>query len=99
MYEDSVRRMDKLRNMAHLEHLIKFYLMLGLRHGEIVLLLSTVDNIVISMCILSMILKCNGLYRRMNDSDLLKAGHCKLIYLCWLVTATVFDEKQHPGLK
>jgi len=46
-----VRRMDKLRNMAHLHlhfphpiSLIKFYFMLGLRHGEILLLLSMVDD-------------------------------------------------------
>lgn len=37
-------RAVKLSNMAHLHDLIKLYFMLGLRHGTILLLLSTVDD-------------------------------------------------------
>lgn len=39
-----MRGTDKLRNMAH--NLIKFYFILGLRHGESLLLLSAVDDTV-----------------------------------------------------
>lgn len=55
--------------MAHLQDLIKFHFMLGLRHGEILQLLSTVDNIAISMRTLRRILKCKGLYRMKNESN------------------------------
>ena len=65
---------DTLRNMAHLHDLIKFYFMLGLRHGKILLLLSTGDYIVISMRTLRRILKCMGLYRRKNESDPLEVA-------------------------
>ena len=54
--------------MAHLQDLVKFYFMLGLRHGEILLLLSTVEDITLSMRTLRIILKCMGLYRRKNES-------------------------------
>lgn len=47
--------------MAHLKNLIKLYLMLALRHGESLLLLSTVDDIVLSLRTLRRILKCIGL--------------------------------------
>ncbi|KAL3983607.1 DnaJ-like proiein [Sarotherodon galilaeus] len=43
--------------------------MLGLRHGEILLLLSSLDSIVISMRTLRRNLKRMGLYRRKNESD------------------------------
>ncbi|KAL3972486.1 atypical protein kinase C iota type [Sarotherodon galilaeus] len=43
--------------------------MLGLRHGEILLLLSSLDSIVISMRTLRRNLKHMGLYRRKNESD------------------------------
>lgn len=42
-----MKGMDSLRNKARLHDLIKFCFMLGLRHGQILLLLSTVDDIVI----------------------------------------------------
>ena len=57
------------RNMARLHDLIQFYFKLGLRHGEILQLLSTVDGIVLSMRTLRRILKSMGLYRRKNESD------------------------------
>ena len=65
-----VQRRDTLRNMAHLQDLVKYF-MLGLRHGEILLLLSTVNYSVISrpMHTLRRILKCMGLHRRKNESD------------------------------
>lgn len=46
-----MRRMDKLRNIAHLQDLIKFYFMLGLRYGDIPLLLCMVDDTAISRLI------------------------------------------------
>ncbi len=39
-----MQRTDKSRNMAHLHNLIQFYFMFVLRHGEILLLLSVVDE-------------------------------------------------------
>ncbi len=42
--------------MVHLHDLIKFYFMLRLRHGEILLLLNTVDDIIISMHTLRQVL-------------------------------------------
>jgi len=60
--------------MARVHDLIKFYFMLGLRHGEILLLLSTVDDIVMSMRTLRRVLKCMGLYRRKNESDPLEVA-------------------------
>lgn len=62
-------RKDKLRNMAHLHNLIKFYFMLGLRHGKMLLFLSAVDDNVISMPKLGRILKCMGLYRMKNEPN------------------------------
>lgn len=44
-----LRRTDKLRNVAHSHDLMKCYFMLDLRCGECALLLSMVDDIVISM--------------------------------------------------
>ena len=66
-----MQRSDKLRNTAQLDNLIKLYL-LGLSHGNILLLLNTVDDLVISTCILRRILKCVGLYRRKS----LTVGGC-----------------------
>ncbi|KAK7886541.1 hypothetical protein WMY93_026162 [Mugilogobius chulae] len=51
------------------EDLIKFYFSLGLRHGEILTLLNTVDDVVMSMRTLRRLLKRMGLYRRKNQSD------------------------------
>lgn len=48
--------------------------MLGLRHAEILLLLSTVDDIAISLSTLRMILKCMGLYKKKNESDPLEVA-------------------------
>lgn len=46
------------------------HLLLGLRHGEFLLLLSTVDDIgITSMLTMRMILKCIGLYGRMMTSE------------------------------
>ena len=59
--------------MAHLQDLVKFYFMLGLRHGEMLLLLSTVDDIALSMSKLRIIFKGMGLYRR-NESDPLEVA-------------------------
>lgn len=36
-------RVDKLKEMAHLSDLIKLYIMLGMKHSEVLLLLRTVD--------------------------------------------------------
>nr|XP_017208764.1 uncharacterized protein zmp:0000000984 [Danio rerio] len=55
--------------MSRLTELIKFYFMLGLRHGEILQLLISLDNVVISMRTLRRNLKHMGLYRRKNESD------------------------------
>ena len=55
--------------MGHIHDLIKFYYMLGLRHGEILLLSTAVDDIVISMRTLRRILKWMELYRRKNESQ------------------------------
>lgn len=55
--------------MSRLLELIKFYFMLGLRHGEILQLLSSLDSIVIGMQTLRKNLKCMGLHRRKNQSD------------------------------
>ena len=60
--------------MALLHDSFKLYFNLGLRHGEILQLLNTVDNIVISMRTLRRILKCMGLYRRKNESDPLEVA-------------------------
>lgn len=60
--------------MAHLHNLVKFYFMLGMKHGEILILLSSVDDIVISMRTLRRILKGMGLYRRKNESDPLEVA-------------------------
>lgn len=48
--------------------------MLGTTQGEILLLLSTVDDIVISMHTLRRILKCMGLYSRKNQFDHLEVA-------------------------
>ena len=61
-------------NTSHVHNLIKFYFMLGLRHGKILLLLSTVDDIVISMHTQRRILKSMGLLRRKNESDPLEVA-------------------------
>lgn len=37
-------RVDKLKEMAHLSDLIKLYIMLGMKHSEVLLLLRTVDD-------------------------------------------------------
>ncbi|KAL3991461.1 E3 ubiquitin-protein ligase [Sarotherodon galilaeus] len=55
--------------MACLSELIKFYFMLGLRHGEILLSLSSWDSIVISMQTLRRNLKRMWLYWRKNESE------------------------------
>lgn len=44
-------RVDKLKEMAHLSDLIKLYVMLGMKRGEVLLLLTTVDDTVITVCI------------------------------------------------
>lgn len=44
--------------ICHLRDLIKFYFMLRLIQGEIVLLLSMVENSVISRCTVRIIFKC-----------------------------------------
>ncbi|XP_070410032.1 uncharacterized protein [Nothobranchius furzeri] len=60
--------------MSRLSELIKFYFMLGLRHGEMLLLMSSLDGIEISMRTLRRNLKRMGLYRRKNDSDPLEVA-------------------------
>lgn len=37
-------RVDKLKEMAHFSDLIKLYIMLRMKHGEVLLLLRTVDD-------------------------------------------------------
>ncbi|KAK5598450.1 hypothetical protein CRENBAI_010972, partial [Crenichthys baileyi] len=54
--------------------LVKFYFMLGVRHGEILMLLRTVDDIIISMHTLRRILDRIGLHRRKHQSDPLDAA-------------------------
>ena len=67
------------RNMAHLHIFIDLSFMLGLRRGEILLLLSTGDDILLSMLTLRWILKCIG-----ADSFILlyTEGWMSLTYLC-----------------
>lgn len=55
--------------MSRLCESIKLYFRLGLRHGEILNLLSTLDQINISMRTLRRVLSRMGLYRRKNESD------------------------------
>lgn len=58
--------------MAHLHDLIKFYCMLWLRHGELLLLLTKVGGLVTSIRMLRRFLKHIELYRRKNHSDILE---------------------------
>lgn len=44
------RKADKCKEMAHASDLMKLYVMLGMTHGQILLLLSAVDDRVISRC-------------------------------------------------
>lgn len=64
-----MERADKLRDIAHVQKFIKLYLMLGLRHSEVELVMSTVDSIVTRMHIQRRILKCMGLDRSKSEPE------------------------------
>lgn len=60
--------------MSRLHDLINLNFKLGLRHGEILNLLSLIDEINISICTLMRIFRCMGLYHRKNESDLIEVA-------------------------
>lgn len=69
MNGETVQRTQNSMKRTSSDKLIKLYFMLGLRRGEILLLLSTVNDIMIGLHGLSWIVKCMGTYRGKNQSN------------------------------